>query len=106
MGRHAKPKNIHPLLPKTYKQKMVDENGNYVLTERITYIPLPFNLGLVKYPISWTKWAGGNYGLTGLSIRSRFWALYDWADYADFDDRGEYILHNIRARQDNSVRVK
>ena len=106
MGRHARPKNIHPLLPKVYKLELVDNTGRHVKTERIYYAPLPFNRGLVKYPYSWSKPAGGCYGATGISIRSRFWALYDWADHADFDERGEYILGNIRQRANNSVRVK
>ena len=106
MGRHSKPRNIHPLLPKAYGSEVREVFGKPVRTASIIYVPLPFKLGLVKYPFTWTRWFGGAYGLTGLSVRSRYWALTDWADYADFDDRGEYILQNIRQRANKSVRVK
>jgi hypothetical protein len=106
MARYAKPKNIHPLVPKRYSERQVDKAGRYVRTDRVHYIPLPFGLGLVKYPLSWTKPWGGAYGLTGISIRTRFWALFDWADHATFDERGEYIVRNIRQRQNGKIRMK
>lgn len=106
MGKHAKPTNTHPLLPKLYKGKDYELVTGKETKYYIFYMPLPFGLGLVRYPIGWTDWFKGCYGRTGLSIRSRFWALYDWADHATFDDRGEYILSNIRQRQNGSVRIK
>jgi hypothetical protein len=106
MGRHSKPRNIHPLLPKAYGSEVREVFGKPIRTASIIYVPLPFKLGLVKYPLSWTKLRGGAYGLTGLSVRSRYWALMDWADHADFDDRGDYILKNIRTSPNGKVRVK
>lgn len=105
MSKHAKPKNIHPLLPKRYKFTERTENLD-IKARAIYYVPLPFNLGLVKYPFAWTKSKGGCYGATGIEISNRFWALYNWADHADFEDRGDYILRNIRERRNGSVRVK
>lgn len=106
MSKHAKPTNIHPLLPKVYRNKVYSANTRKIHRETIVYLPLPFKLGLVKYPFRWTKAYKGCYGLTGIEIRSRYWALFDWADHADFDDRGDYILRNIRERNNGSVRVK
>jgi hypothetical protein len=103
--RHAKPKNVHPLLPKKYTMTEEDDSGQTV-KRNIYYVPLPLNLGLVKYPFAWTKIKGGCYGLTGISIRTRYWALFDFADYSNLDERGEYLLQNIRQRRNNSVRVK
>lgn len=106
MGRHAKPKNTHPLLPKVYTERLVDTAGKLIRSDRITYLPLPFGLGLVKYPMRWTTPWGGAYGVSGISIRTRFWALYDWADHATFDDRKDYILRNIRQRPNGKTRMK
>ena len=103
--KHAKPKNIHPLLPKRYSfEERLDKWQ--IVKRNIYYVPLPFKLGLVKYPFAWSKTKGGCYGATGIDIRSRYWALFDWADHADEDERGEYLLHNLRERNNKSVRVK
>lgn len=103
--KHAKPKNVHPLLPKRYTfEERLDKWQ--IVKRNIYYVPLPFNLGLVKYPFAWRKPKSGAYGTTAIEVTQRYWALYNWADHADLDERCDYILNNIRERRNGSVRVK